>query len=106
MSAQMESAGEPRLFDTLGDMNERRRERPRPDRPASAPARRRSSSNRRMYTITEAADLLGIGRSTAYELAQRGELEVVRIGGRRMVSPAVLEGLLGERPPPPSELIG
>ncbi|MBT8493359.1 MAG: helix-turn-helix domain-containing protein, partial [Deltaproteobacteria bacterium] len=35
-----------------------------------------------MYTVGEAAELLGIGRSTAYELAQRGELDVVRIGGR------------------------
>lgn len=63
------------------------------------------SPNRRMYTITEAAELLGIGRSTAYELAQRGELDVVHIGGRRLVSPSVLEGLLGERPPPPFELV-
>ncbi len=59
-----------------------------------------------MYTLSETAELLGIGRSTAYELAQRGELEVVRIGGRRLVSAAVLEHLLGERPPPPSDLVG
>lgn len=58
-----------------------------------------------MYTVGEAAELLGIGRSTAYDLAQRGELEVVQIGRRRLVSPTVLEGLLGERPPPPGDLV-
>jgi len=91
----------PGFDETAEDTSARWRQRPIPEHRAPV----RASSNRRLYTITEAADLLGIGRSTAYELAQRGELEVVRIGGRRMVSPTVLEGLLGERPPPPSELV-
>ena len=57
-----------------------------------------------MYTIAEAAAVLGISRSTAYELVLRGELEAVRLGGRRLISPRVLEQLIGERPPPPSAL--
>ena len=92
-------------FESLDDDRSARwRIHPVPESRGPAPAKRPMSSNRRMYTITEAAELLGIGRSTAYELAQRGELEVVRIGGRRLVSPSVLESLLGERPPLPSDL--
>lgn len=60
--------------------------------------------NRRMYTVAEAADVLGIGRSTAYELVVRGELGATRIGGRWLISRSVLAGLIGERPPLPREL--
>jgi len=56
---------------------------------------------RMMYTVVEAATLLGISKSTAHELIARGELKAVRLGGRRLVSPAVLERIIGERPPPP-----
>lgn len=59
------------------------------------------SKVRVMYTVVEAALLLGISKSTAHELVVRGELEAVRLGGRRLISPVVLEELLGERPPPP-----
>lgn len=62
------------------------------------------SMHRRMYTVTEAARLLGIGRSTAYELVVRGELAATRIGRRWLISPTVLEAILGERPPLPHEL--
>lgn len=61
-------------------------------------------TQRRMYTVQEAATLLGIGRSTAYELISRKELAATRIGRRWMFSPAQLEELLGERPPPPCTL--
>ena len=57
---------------------------------------------RRMYTVAEAAKILGIGRSTAYELILQGELAATRIGRRWLVSPAVLERFLGEPPPPPN----
>lgn len=76
-----------------------------PEQRGPTTSRRSPSPNRRMYTITETADLLGIGRSTAYELAQRGELEVVQIGGRRLVSASTLTDLLGENPPAPSDLV-
>lgn len=102
MNSNMNVDQNRRLFDEDGEPNETSSHtHPRPE---SASSRRTAPTNRRLYTITEAADLLGIGRSTAYELAQRGDLDVVRIGGRRLVSPTVLEGLLGERPPPPSDL--
>jgi excisionase family DNA binding protein len=35
--------------------------------------------------VEEAAQLLGVGRSQAFELISRGELESVKIGRRRLV---------------------
>jgi excisionase family DNA binding protein len=47
------------------------------------------------YSIQEAADLLGIGRSLAYDLAKEGTLPGVRRLGRRyVVSRAALDGWL------------
>lgn len=64
-------------------------------------ARPTSQFERRMYTVTEAAQLLGLGRSTAYELVATGGLPAIRMGRRWLISPAVLRDLLGEQPPPP-----
>lgn len=63
-----------------------------------------SRSLRLVYTVAEAAELLGIGRSTAYELVARGELSAVRIGHRRMVTRPTLTDLLGIEPPLPADL--
>jgi excisionase family DNA binding protein len=41
---------------------------------------------RSVITVTEAAMLLGIGRTAAYEAARRGELPTRRLG-RRLVVP-------------------
>lgn len=50
---------------------------------------------RKTVTVAEAAKLLGIGRSLAYELARRGELPgALRLGGRIVVSRAALERFL------------
>jgi excisionase family DNA binding protein len=52
----------------------------------------RPALDRKTYTVEEAADLLGIGRSLAYELAQEGTLPGVRkLGHRYVVSKAALE---------------
>jgi excisionase family DNA binding protein len=45
-------------------------------------------------TITEAAKLLGIGRSAAYEAARRGDLPTLSFGRRRVVLSAALEQML------------
>ena len=45
-------------------------------------------------SVEEAANLLGISRSLAYELAARGELPVLRLGRRIVVPRAALERLL------------
>jgi len=52
-------------------------------------------SERATFSIGEAATLLGIGRSLAYELARRGELPGARrLGHRLVVSRKVLEAFL------------
>jgi excisionase family DNA binding protein len=64
----------------------------------------RSREFRLVYSVTEAAELLGIGRSTAYELVQRGELATTRLGSRVVVTRPTLTTLLGVEPPLPAEL--
>jgi excisionase family DNA binding protein len=52
--------------------------------------------DRATATLGEVASLLGIGRSTAYELAQRDALPVpvIRLGRRLVVPRAALDRLL------------
>jgi excisionase family DNA binding protein len=53
-----------------------------------------TTDSRLVFTIAEAAKLLGISRSFAYELAKRGELHVVQLGRRQLVPKASLSKLL------------
>ena len=55
---------------------------------------------RLVFTVEEAAKLLGISRSFAYEAVKRGEVPSMRIGRRILVPKSALERLLGdaERP--------
>jgi excisionase family DNA binding protein len=39
-------------------------------------------TNKYLHTLKEAADLLGVGRTTMYELINSGRLKVTRIGSR------------------------
>ncbi|MEO8697823.1 MAG: helix-turn-helix domain-containing protein [Acidimicrobiales bacterium] len=59
---------------------------------------------RGLYTVVEAAQLLGVGRSTMYELVARGEVSSVRLGRKVLITRATLEALLGFTPPTPAEL--
>ena len=63
-----------------------------------APEQTRPHDDGRLtWTVTEAAQLLGISRASAYEAAHRGELPV-RVIGRRMLVPRVaLLRLLAEQ---------
>jgi excisionase family DNA binding protein len=54
------------------------------------------------FTIQEAAEVLGISKSSAYEAAHRGELPVLRFGRRLVVTRVTLEALLGLSEPTPS----
>ena len=63
------------------------------------------SSDRLVYSVAEAAQLLDISRAFAYELVARGELPVIRLGRRRLVPKVALialfesmSGALAERP--------
>jgi excisionase family DNA binding protein len=48
-----------------------------------------------LYTVEEAAHLLGISPSTVYRWAREGELRTVQVGGRMVVPASSLEQLLG-----------
>jgi excisionase family DNA binding protein len=47
--------------------------------------------DRLLLRMTEAAERLGVGRSTVYELVARGELEVVHIGRAARVPAEALD---------------
>jgi len=49
-----------------------------------------------VYTIEEAAELLKIGRSGAYEAARRGDIPVLRIGRRWLVPRVALDKMLAD----------
>lgn len=57
----------------------------------TTPADGRSQVNKLLLTVREAADMLGIGRSKAYELLARGELRSVYIDGCRRVPAHAVE---------------
>ncbi len=50
--------------------------------------------DRLTYTVREAAELLGIGRSAAYEAARTGQIPTVRIGKRILVPAVGLQRML------------
>ena len=52
--------------------------------------------DRLTFTVEEAAQLLGISRGLAYEMARSGKLPVVRLGRRLLVSRGALERMLDQ----------
>lgn len=82
-----------------------------PTTPAGQALRRAASvadvGGRATLTVEEAAALLGIGRSAAYEAARRGQLPTRRVGRRLLVPvPALLEwlGVPATPPRPPHHM--
>jgi len=61
----------------------------------AAPPTSQLFGDRLVFTVTEAAELLGVSRAFAYELAARGELPVLRLGRRLVVPKAALLALVG-----------
>ena len=59
---------------------------------------------RGLYTVIEAAQLVGVGRSTMYELVSRGEVASIRVGRWVLIRRSTLEAVLGFTPPTPAEL--
>jgi excisionase family DNA binding protein len=53
-------------------------------------------TQRRTVTIKEAAKILGIGRDQAYNAARLGQLPVIKIGRRLLVSLPALTRMLEE----------
>ncbi len=54
---------------------------------------------KRTYTVEEAAKILGIGRSAAYQAVGTGEIPAIRIGRRLLVPVQALEQLLSTAKP-------
>ncbi len=55
------------------------------------------TTKRLTVSVAEAAEMLGISKSAAYEYARTGELPTVRMGRRLLVPTKALEALL-DRP--------
>ncbi len=53
------------------------------------------ASSRLVLSVSEGAELLGISRDLAYDLAPRGELPTLRLGRRIVVPRARLLELIG-----------
>ncbi len=49
---------------------------------------------RRTYTVEEAAQILGISRSLAYECVKNGEIASLRLGSRIVIPAHVINGLV------------
>ncbi len=52
------------------------------------------NEGRQTFTVEEAAEILGIGRNSAYEAIRRGEIPALRLGRRLVVPRQALERLL------------
>ncbi|MEJ7800546.1 MAG: helix-turn-helix domain-containing protein [Ilumatobacter sp.] len=68
-----------------------------------APSNRRKlpegrTPRRRTFTVPEVAQILGVGRSTAYALVRSGEINALCFGARLVVTCAEVDRLLGDNP--------
>ena len=62
------------------------------------PAERSGSQERRLLPVKEAAYLLGIGKTKAYDLIATGELPAVRIGSKMLIRRADLDDYVAKLP--------
>ena len=54
------------------------------------------SSERLTVSVSEAAQLLGIGRGTAYECVRTGQIPSIKLGRRIVIPTRALEALLDQ----------
>jgi excisionase family DNA binding protein len=52
------------------------------------------SMDRLAYSPSETAKLIGVGRTTLYELIGNGSLETVKLGSRRLITRDAIDRLL------------
>ncbi|MNS81579.1 Helix-turn-helix domain protein [compost metagenome] len=57
-----------------------------------------ANDNKLAYSPAEAAQALGIGRSTIFDLMRNGQLRRVKIGAKTVIPRSSLEALLAESP--------
>jgi excisionase family DNA binding protein len=53
------------------------------------------SSGRLTYTVEEAAEIVGVGRSAAYSAVRAGDIPSIKVGRRLLVPRRALERMLG-----------
>lgn len=58
--------------------------------PMEEPPAQRGRAPKLAYSVDEAAQALGVSRSTMYKLIQRSDFPTLRVGGRRMISAELL----------------
>ena len=46
------------------------------------------------FTINEAAEMLGVAKNTVYRAVRRGEIPIIRVGGRLLVARTLMSRLL------------
>lgn len=51
--------------------------------------------NRLTYSVTEAAEILGVSRGLLYTQVRLGEIRAIKIGRKVVITHAVLEEMLG-----------
>lgn len=56
-----------------------------------------------VYTVSETGAMLGLSRSTAYDLVKSGDIASIRLGRRLYVTRLTLEEILGFYPPSPAQ---
>ena len=59
-------------------------------------------TNRQTCSVEQAAEILGISRTSAYIAVRRGEIPCLRIGRRVVIPRAALDRLLGRDSPDPA----
>lgn len=57
-----------------------------------------ANDNKLAYSPAEAAEALGVGRSTIFDLMKDGKLRRVKIGAKTVIPRSSLEALLAETP--------
>ena len=55
-------------------------------------------TGKRTYTVGEIAEILGIGRTSAYKLIRSGQFQIVRSGSARRISKASFDDWLDKQP--------
>ena len=56
----------------------------------------RNESSRLVYTVDEAAKMLGLSRNAAYEAVRRDEIPNIKIGRRILIPRSRLDAMLNE----------
>jgi len=54
------------------------------------------NSEKQTYTVPQAGEVLGIGRSAAYQGVHTGEIPSIKIGNRIVIPKAALDRMLNE----------